>query len=126
VIGLPEKKNPSHVAQEETPCPIRACSFGSPNQRADARWRYEGSRSQRLLAQTDGKRPLTQVRADNVPGSILGAKARRLLLHILDQFWPLNPLGKTRKILDQRGQGELSAGLVPFKDERLQVRARGV
>ena len=36
VISLPEKKNPSQVAQEETPCPISACSFGSPSQRAEA------------------------------------------------------------------------------------------
>ena len=35
-ISLPEKKKPSHVAQEETPWPISACSFGSPSQRADA------------------------------------------------------------------------------------------
>jgi hypothetical protein len=26
VISLPEKKKPSHVAQEETPCPISCCS----------------------------------------------------------------------------------------------------
>ena len=35
-ISLPEKKNPSQVAQEETPCPINAFSLGNPSQRAEA------------------------------------------------------------------------------------------
>ncbi len=32
--SLSRKKNPSHVAQLETPCPISACSLGNPSQRA--------------------------------------------------------------------------------------------
>ena len=36
VTGCPRKKNPSHVAHELTPCPTKACSDGSPSQRADA------------------------------------------------------------------------------------------
>jgi len=39
VIGLPEKKNPSQVAQEETPWPISAVLVGQPQQRARPRWR---------------------------------------------------------------------------------------
>ncbi len=35
-ISLPEKKKPSQVAQDETPCPMSACSLGRPNQRAEA------------------------------------------------------------------------------------------
>ena len=35
-ISLPEKKKPSHVAHELTPCPISACSDGRPSQRAEA------------------------------------------------------------------------------------------
>ena len=35
-ISLPEKKKPSQVAQEETPCPISFCSLGRPSQRAEA------------------------------------------------------------------------------------------
>ncbi len=35
-ISFPEKKKPSQVAHEETPCPINAFSPGNPNQRADA------------------------------------------------------------------------------------------
>ena len=33
-ISLSRKKNPSHVAQLDTPCPISACSLGRPSQRA--------------------------------------------------------------------------------------------
>src|SRR5580698_1365344 len=35
-ISLPEKKKPSQVAHELTPCPISACSLGRPSQRAEA------------------------------------------------------------------------------------------
>ena len=35
-IGLPRKKNPSHVAQVETPCPSSVRSDGRPSRRADA------------------------------------------------------------------------------------------
>src|SRR5215471_2196152 len=35
-ISFPEKKNPSQVAHEETPCPINCCSCGKPSHRADA------------------------------------------------------------------------------------------
>ena len=33
-ISFPRKKNPSHVAQLDTPCPISACSLGNPSHRA--------------------------------------------------------------------------------------------
>ena len=33
-ISLSRKKNPSQVAQLDTPCPISACSLGNPSQRA--------------------------------------------------------------------------------------------
>ncbi len=36
VISLPEKKKPSQVAHDDTPCPISACSLGSPSHRAEA------------------------------------------------------------------------------------------
>src|SRR3972149_6434825 len=35
-IGLPRKKNPSHVAQGDTPCPIRRRSLGTPSSLAEA------------------------------------------------------------------------------------------
>jgi hypothetical protein len=56
----------------------------------------------------------------------LGAEADGLLLHVLDELGALDALGPAGKVFDQRGDGELSAGLVAFEDERLQVGARGV
>ena len=55
-----------------------------------------------------------------------GAEARGLLLHVVDQFRALDAFGPAGKILDQRGDGELAAGLVAFKDERVQASAAGV
>ena len=44
------------------------------------------------------------------------AEARGLLLHVLDQFRTLDALRPAGKVLDQGGDGELSAGFVAFKD----------
>ena len=56
----------------------------------------------------------------------LGAEAGGLLLHVLDQLGALDALGPAGKVLDQRGDGELAAGLVAFEDEGLEVGAGGV
>ena len=56
----------------------------------------------------------------------LGTEALRLELHVFDEFGTLNALGPAGKVFDQRGDGELSAGLVAFEDERLEVRAASV
>ena len=36
---------------------------------------------------------------------------------------PLNAVGKAGEILDQRGDGELAAGLMAVDDQRMQVGA---
>ena len=56
----------------------------------------------------------------------LGAEAHGLLLHVLDELGALDAFGPAGKVLDQRGDGELAAGLVAFEDERLEVGAGGV
>ncbi len=56
----------------------------------------------------------------------LGAEADRLLLHVLDEVGTLDAFGPAGKVLDQRRDGELTAGLVAFEDERLQVGACSV
>jgi hypothetical protein len=55
-----------------------------------------------------------------------GAEARRLLLHVLDQLRPLDAVGPAGKVLDQRGDGELAAGLVALQNQRFHPGARGV
>src|SRR5579883_2929362 len=54
------------------------------------------------------------------------AEALRLFAHVFDQFRALDAVREAGEILDQRGNGELSAGLMAFDDERLEVGARGV
>ena len=72
------------------------------------------------------KRALAQVGAGQVRHAVFGAEALRLLAHVLDQFRSHDSFGKSGEILDQRGDRELSAGLVAFDDQRFQVGARGV
>ena len=50
------------------------------------------------------------------------AEARRLLLHVFDQLRPLNALGPAGKVLDQRGDRKLAAGLVALQNQRFQSR----
>ena len=54
------------------------------------------------------------------------AKPRRLLLHVFDQFRPLNPLRPSGKVLHQRGNRKLSSRLVPLQNQRFQSRARRI
>ena len=128
-ISLPEAKKPSQVAQELTPWPMSACSLGrfepagAGAGRDDQRARVDG-----VLAGAEVQlvRVLAEVDGDEVGHLQFGAEARRLLLHVLDQVGALNALGPAGKVLDQRGDGELAAGLVAFEDERLEVGAGGV
>ena len=53
----------------------------------------------------------------------LRAEARRLQLHVLDELRSLDALRPAGEVLDQRRDRELSAGLVAFDYERLQVGA---
>ena len=56
----------------------------------------------------------------------LGAEAGGLLLHVLDELGTLYAFGPAGKVFDQSGDGELSAGLVAFEDEGLEIGAGGV
>src|SRR5260370_33003681 len=55
--------------------------------------------------------------------AVLGAKARRLLAHIFNEFGPLNTIGKAGKIFHRRGQRQLSPRFMAFDHERLEVGA---
>lgn len=56
----------------------------------------------------------------------LGTEADGLLLHVLDEVGTLDAFGPAGKVFNQRGDGELAAGLVAFEDEWLEVRAGSV
>ena len=63
---------------------------------------------------------------DQVRKLIRRAKPRRLLLHVFDQLRPLNPLRPAGKVLHQRGDRKLAAGLVALQNQRFQSGARRV
>ena len=56
----------------------------------------------------------------------LGAELLRLRPHLGHQVGTHDAVAMPGKILDDRGQHELTAGFEPFDEERLQVGARGV
>jgi len=69
---------------------------------------------------------MCQIGLHEVAGHELAAETRCLLAHVLNQLRALNAFGEAGKILYQRGQGQLPAGLMPFHDQRPQVGARGI
>ena len=71
----------------------------------------------RLRAQIDGG----DVALDDLGAELLGLRA-----HLGHQVGPHDAVAMAGKILDERGQHQLPAGLEAFDDERLQVGARGV
>src|SRR5436305_8235657 len=52
---------------------------------------------------------------------VVGAKARGLLLHIFDQLRALNTVGKTRKILNQGCNAELSARFMALNYQWVEI-----
>ena len=86
----------------------------------------ESTRLDDILADGQLKWALAEVGLADLAHAILGAEALGLLAHVLDQFRTLHAFGKTRKIFDQRGERELSAGVVTLQDERLEVGASAV
>ena len=54
------------------------------------------------------------------------AEAGGLLLHVVDQFRPLNALRPAGKVLHQRGHRELAAGLVALQNQGVEAGAGGV
>ena len=66
----------------------------------------------RLLAKIHREGPLAQIDADHMAQLILRPKASRLLAHVLNQFGPLDALGKPGEIFHQGGERELASGPV--------------
>ena len=79
-----------------------------------------------LVAEVQLERVLGKVYRGEMSHAQLGAEADCLLLHVLDQLGTLNAVGPAGKVFDQRGDGQLAAGLVAFEHQGLEVRAGGV
>jgi len=96
--------------------PAGACSGGDD----------EGAGVDGLVADVESQGTLGEVDGAEVSHAQLGAEADGLLLHVLDELGPLDAFGPAGKVFDQRGDGELAAGLVAFEDEGLEVGAGSV
>jgi len=86
----------------------------------------EGAGVNGLAAEIEREGALGEIDGDQVTHAEVGAEARGLLLHVLDELRALNPFGPSGEVFDQGGDGELASGLVAFEDERLEVGARGI
>src|SRR4051812_29326776 len=56
----------------------------------------------------------------------LRPKMLRLLLHVFNEIGAIDTFREAREVLDQGGDGQLSAGFVPADHEWLQIRARRI
>src|SRR5690349_14324686 len=55
-----------------------------------------------------------------------GAEAFGLLAHVVDEFWSLDTLRKSREVFDQGGHGELAARFVALENEWFEISAGSV
>ena len=72
------------------------------------------------------KRPFRKIGLNHRAMQVLGAEMLRLFLDIFDQHRAVDAFGEAGKVLDQRGERELSARFVPGDDQGFQIRARGI
>src|SRR5579863_4517097 len=79
-----------------------------------------------LVAGVDLEWTLAKVDAADMAVFVFRAETRRLLAHVFDQFGALDAFRESREVFHQGGKRELSARLMAFDDQRLQVGARGV
>ena len=54
------------------------------------------------------------------------AKLLRLLMHVHHQLRPIDSIGKSGEIFDQRRGGKLAARLPTLEHERFQIGSRGI
>ena len=94
--------------------------------RAGARSDDERPGVDRFFANVQRQWMLGEVDGTEMGHAQLGAEANRLLFHVFDELGTLDALGPAGKILHQRGDGKLSAGLVAFEDQRLEIGACSV
>ena len=83
----------------------------------------EGAGVDGLFADGEGDGRGREIYRAEMGHAELGTETGGLLLHVLDEFGTLDALGPAWEVFDQGGDGELTAGLVAFEDERLEVGA---
>jgi hypothetical protein len=86
----------------------------------------EGAGVDGLLAKVKLEGALGEIDGGEVRHFELGAEADGLLLHVLDELGALDAFGPAGEVFDERGDGELAAGLVALQDEGFEVGAGSV
>ena len=79
-----------------------------------------------LLAYVEDEGGFREIDGGEMGHAQFGAEAGGLLLHVLNEFWPLDAFGPAGEVFHQGGDGELAAGLVAFEDEGFEIGAGGV
>ncbi len=79
-----------------------------------------------LVAEVEREGVLREIGSGEMAEAELRAETRGLLADVFDELGALYAIGPAGKVLDQRGDGELAAGLVAFQHQRLEVGAGGV
>ena len=126
--SLSRKKNPSQVAQAETPNPRNAASLGHAEPARLRAGRDDHGLADVAVAQIAGrdKRPARQIERVDLVEDDAGPDMLGLLLHLLHQPGTLDDVGEAGIVLDIGGDRQLAAGLHPGDQQRLQIGARGV
>ena len=78
------------------------------------------------VAEVELEGMLAEIGLGEMAEAELGAEARGLLAHVLNELGALDAVWPAGEVFDERGDGELPAGLMAFEDERLQVGACGI
>ena len=55
-----------------------------------------------------------------------GPEVLRLQLHVFDEIGPVDALGESREVLNQRGECELPAGFPSLDQYRIQIGSGGI
>src|SRR5260370_21898673 len=79
-----------------------------------------------LFSNLNSERTFAEIHRGDLRQLVLRSEPFRLASHISDQFWSLNTVWKSWKILDQCSEGELASWLMPFQHQPLQGSARRV
>ena len=96
----------------------------SEQPRRSARRHNQSLRFVNVVPRCNFERPLAQINFRNRASFKFRPKLRGLLAHILDELWPQNPIGKSRKIFDVRRQRKLPTRLMAVDHKWLQTCAR--
>ena len=110
---------------DASPAELLLARDGEPFRRRP-RGDHHGPRLPDLVARPDAIGPCGEIDAGHVDREDLRAEPGGLLLHLVHQLRPQDPVGEARIVLDVGGQHQLAAGLHALEHQRLEVGPGGV